>query len=123
MESTIDLISSRTGPKWFTSNINGAIGPICDTIKSTVAATCWCLFDWVHFFKLFLCLVNFFAPIDSFVLVFMELVWLFHVLGSRWQGEQGNIEVGHTFIALLTLIVLGEGGHDKPCENVKSDTA
>ena len=73
MEATIDLISSRTGPKWFTSNINGAIGPICDTIKSTVAATCWCLFDCVHFFKLFLCLVNFFAPMDSLSLFLWNL--------------------------------------------------
>ena len=30
---------SRIGPKWSTSSRNGAIGPIRDIIKSTIAAT------------------------------------------------------------------------------------
>ena len=39
MAVTVDLRMSRIGPKWATSNSNGAIGPIRDTIKSTVVAT------------------------------------------------------------------------------------
>ena len=31
--ATVDLIVSRFCPKWSTSNSNGAIGPIRDTIK------------------------------------------------------------------------------------------
>ena len=34
----IDLMVSRIGPKWFTSNSNGVVGPIRDTIKSNVIA-------------------------------------------------------------------------------------
>ena len=36
--ATMDLIVSRIGPKYSTNNSNSAIGPIRDTIKSTVAA-------------------------------------------------------------------------------------
>ena len=37
--ATVDLILSWIGPKLFTSNSNGNVGPIRDIIKSTVAAT------------------------------------------------------------------------------------
>ena len=37
--ATVDLMVSRTGPRWSNSNSNGRIGPMLDTIKSTVAAT------------------------------------------------------------------------------------
>ena len=39
MANTVVLMVSRVGPKWFASNSNGVIGPISDTIKTTVAAT------------------------------------------------------------------------------------
>ena len=34
----VDLMVSQIGPKLSTSNNNGAIGPICDTKKTTVEA-------------------------------------------------------------------------------------
>ena len=36
---TVDLMVSRSVPKWSTSNSNGTIGPVCDTMKSTVTVT------------------------------------------------------------------------------------
>ena len=39
LAATIDFVVSRSGQKWSNSNNNSAIGPICDTIKSTIAAT------------------------------------------------------------------------------------
>ena len=38
MAATVDLMVSRLGPTQSTSNYNGTIGPIRDTITSTVAA-------------------------------------------------------------------------------------
>ena len=38
MAAMVDLMVSQIGPKWSTSNSNGAIGPIRITIKSTVEA-------------------------------------------------------------------------------------
>ena len=35
----VDFMLSRIGPKWPTSLSNGAIGPVRDTIKSSVATT------------------------------------------------------------------------------------
>ena len=37
--TTVIFMVSRVGPKWSTSNSNGAIGPICDTKKLTVVVT------------------------------------------------------------------------------------
>ena len=38
MAATLIFMVSRIGPKWYTSICNGAIGPIRDTIKSTMSA-------------------------------------------------------------------------------------
>ena len=39
MAAMVDLMVSWIGPRWSSSNSNRAIGPIRDTIKSTIAAT------------------------------------------------------------------------------------
>ena len=36
MAAVVDFIVSRIVPKWFTSNGNGEVGPIRDTMKSAV---------------------------------------------------------------------------------------
>ena len=36
--ASVDSMVSRIGPKWFTKNGYGVVGPICDTLQSIVEA-------------------------------------------------------------------------------------